>query len=96
MAANRIASKSTFLVNGEPTENRLGLATRGIFRVKLHARGRAAHSGYPELGESAIEKLIDGLTALREVEWPSDPDLGTTHYTVGLISGGRRAQCHSS
>jgi acetylornithine deacetylase len=88
MAANRIASKSAFLVNGEPTDNRLGLATRGIYRVKLHARGRAAHSGYPELGESAIEKLIDGLAVLRTVEWPSDPELGTTHYTVGLISGG--------
>jgi acetylornithine deacetylase len=88
IAANRIASKSAFLVNGEPTDNRLGLATRGVYRVKLHARGRAAHSGYPELGESAIEKLIDGLASLRSIEWPSDPDLGTTHYTVGLISGG--------
>ena len=88
MAANRIASKSAYLVNGEPTGNRLGVATRGVYRVKLHAQGRAAHSGYPELGESAIEKLIDGLATLRDVEWPSDPDLGTTHYTVGLISGG--------
>jgi acetylornithine deacetylase len=87
-AANRIASKSAFLVNGEPTDNRLGLATRGVLRVKLQAAGRAAHSGYPELGESAIDKLIDELRRLREVEWPSDPELGTTHYTVGLISGG--------
>jgi acetylornithine deacetylase len=88
MAANRIASKSAFLVNGEPTDNRLGLATRGVFRVKLTAQGRAAHSGYPQLGESAIEKLIDGLLTLRSVEWPSDPDLGTTHYTVALMTGG--------
>jgi acetylornithine deacetylase len=88
MAANRIASKSHFLVNGEPTENRLGLATRGIYRVKLRASGRAAHSGYPQLGESAIDKLIDVLQALRQIEWPSDPQLGTTHYTIGLVSGG--------
>jgi acetylornithine deacetylase len=87
-AANKIASKSRFLVNGEPTELRLGAATRGCFRVRLTAKGKAAHSGYPELGESAIEKLIDCLTALRSAEWPSDPLLGTTHYTVGLISGG--------
>jgi acetylornithine deacetylase len=88
MAANRIASKSRFLINGEPTDNRLGLATRGVYRVKLRASGRAAHSGYPELGESAIDKLIDGLNTMRQVEWPSDPELGVTHYTVGVITGG--------
>jgi acetylornithine deacetylase len=87
-AANRIASKSRFLINGEPTELRLGAATRGAFRVRLKATGRAAHSGYPELGESAIDKLIDGLVSLRGAPWPADPLLGTTHYTIGLISGG--------
>jgi acetylornithine deacetylase len=87
-AANRIASKSRFLINGEPTDLRLGSATRGCFRVRLTAKGRAAHSGYPELGESAIDKLIDCLMSLRAIDWPSDPQLGTTHYTVGLISGG--------
>jgi acetylornithine deacetylase len=87
-AANRIASRSKYLINGEPTELRLGAATRGAYRVRLTASGRAAHSGYPELGESAIEKLIDVLNTLRATEWPSDPLLGTTHYTVGLIAGG--------
>ena len=87
-AANRIGSKTRFLINGEPTDLRLGAATRGCFRVRLTARGKAAHSGYPELGESAIEKLIDCLMALRSAPWPSDPLLGTTHYTVGLINGG--------
>jgi acetylornithine deacetylase len=79
---------SKFLVNGEPTDNRLGLATRGIYRVRLHAHGRAAHSSYPELGESAIEKLIDAMVRLRTLPWPADPDLGRTHYTIGLIDGG--------
>ena len=87
-AANRIASKSRFLINGEPTDLRLGAATRGCFRVRLTASGRAAHSGYPELGDSAIEKLLDVLVALRGAPWPVDPLLGVTHYTVGLISGG--------
>ncbi len=87
-AANRIASTSAFLINGEPTDLRLGTATRGCFRVRLTSKGKAAHSGYPELGESAIEKLIDCLNALRVASWPSDPQLGTTHYTVGLINGG--------
>jgi len=88
VAANKIASASEFLINGEPTENRLGAATRGVLRLKLVAEGRAAHSGYPELGDSAIEKLIDALVALRSAQWPSDPELGTTHYTVGVINGG--------
>ena len=87
-AANRIASKSRFLINGEPTDLRLGAATRGVYRVKLTAAGKAAHSGYPELGESAIDKLIDCLVDLRGAEWPEDPLLGRTHHTVGLISGG--------
>jgi acetylornithine deacetylase len=87
-AANRIASKSRFLINGEPTDLRLGAATRGAFRVRLTATGKAAHSGYPELGESAIEKLLDCLMALRAADWPADPLLGKTHYTIGLINGG--------
>jgi acetylornithine deacetylase len=89
VAANAIAPASAkFLINGEPTDNRLAAATRGVYRVKLSAKGRAAHSSRPDLGESAIEKLIDVLTALRTAPWPSDPDLGDTHYTVGLINGG--------
>ena len=79
---------SRFLINGEPTDNRLGLATRGILRLKLRASGRAAHSSFPELGESAIDKLIDGLIELRSIPLPSEPVLGQTHYTVGLIAGG--------
>lgn len=86
--ANTRPAGSRYLVNGEPTDNRLGLATRGSYRIKLRASGRAAHSSFPELGESAIEKLIDALGVLRGVELPEDPLLGRTHYTVGLISGG--------
>jgi acetylornithine deacetylase len=77
-----------FLVNGEPTDNRLGAATRGILRLKLRASGRAAHSSYPERGDSAIDKLLDALVALREVPLPADPTLGQTHYSIGLIAGG--------
>jgi acetylornithine deacetylase len=89
MAANTAAPASVkYLINGEPTDNRLATATRGVYRVKLSAKGRAAHSSRPDLGESAIEKLVDVLVALRSAPWPSDPDLGETHYTVGLINGG--------
>jgi acetylornithine deacetylase len=77
-----------YLINGEPTDNRLGAATRGVCRVRLRASGRAAHSSFPELGESAIDKLLDALMVIRGVELPDDPLLGRTHYTVGLIDGG--------
>jgi acetylornithine deacetylase len=87
-AANGLARGSRFLINGEPTDNRLGRATRGIYRAKLVARGRAAHSSLPHLGESAIDKLIDALVEMRRIEWPSDPALGPAFYTVGLIDGG--------
>lgn len=86
--ANTMARGSRFLINGEPTDNRLARATRGVYRSRIKAIGRAAHSSQPELGESAIEKLVDAIVALRAVEWPSDPDLGTTYYTVGVIKGG--------
>lgn len=87
--ANDCAPDSVrFLINGEPTDNRLGAATRGILRVRLHADGRAAHSSFPELGESAIDKLLDALMVVRGVTLPDDPLLGRTHYTVGLIEGG--------
>jgi acetylornithine deacetylase len=86
--ANESANGCRFLIDGEPTESQLGLATRGMLRLKLKATGRAAHSSFPELGESAIDKLLDALVELRSVNLPSDALLGATHYTVGLISGG--------
>lgn len=78
-----------FLVNGEPTENCLALASKGTLRVEVTARGRMAHSAYPELGESAIDKLIPALARLREMPLPSDPQVGPCTLNIGLIEGGR-------
>jgi acetylornithine deacetylase len=88
MAANALAPGSRFLINGEPTDGRVALATRGNLRVKLVAEGKAAHSAVPEQGVSAIEKLLDALFELRRAELPAAPDLGRTFYHVGLIQGG--------
>jgi acetylornithine deacetylase len=88
LAANELAPGARFLVNGEPTGSRLGLATRGVLRVKLLAAGRAAHSSQPERGQSAIDALIDVLVELRRIPLPDDPQLGRTFYSVGLIAGG--------
>jgi acetylornithine deacetylase len=87
-AANAAPPGSAFLINGEPTDNRLGIATRGVLRLKVTASGRAAHSAAPERGESAIDKLLDALIRMRSLEWPSDPELGRTFYSIGLIEGG--------
>ncbi len=87
-AANSIAPGSRFVINGEPTDNRLAIATRGVLRVRLRAEGRAAHSAAPEYGVSAIDKLIDALVRLRSIALPTDPEMGATFYTIGLIEGG--------
>ena len=86
--ANHHPVGSRYLVNGEPTNNRLGRATRGVSRVRIKASGRTAHSSHPERGESAIEKLIDALQMLRTLELPAHPTMGRTSYTVVLMSGG--------
>ena len=80
---------SRFLINGEPTSNRLALGSKGALRYELTASGRMAHSAYPELGESAINKLLDALAALRAMELPTDSILGPSTLNIGTISGGR-------
>ena len=87
--ANQQPRGSRFLVNGEPTENRLGLASKGTLRAELTARGRMAHSAYPELGESAIDKLLIALTRLRAMPLPADPQIGPCTLNIGMIEGGR-------
>jgi acetylornithine deacetylase len=77
------------LINGEPTENRIALASKGTLRGEVIAHGRMAHSAYPELGESAIDKLLAALTRLRAMPLPSDPEIGPCTLNIGLIEGGR-------
>ncbi len=87
--ANRNPRGSRFLINGEPTDNRLALATKGALRVELRANGRMAHSAYPELGESAIEKLVEALHDVLAMPLPIEPEIGPATVNIGLISGGR-------
>jgi acetylornithine deacetylase len=80
---------SRFLINGEPTENRLALASKGTLRAEITASGKMAHSAYPELGESAIDKLIVALTKLRAMPLPTAEGIGPCTFNIGLIEGGR-------
>ncbi len=86
---SRPSNVRRYLVNGEPTENRIALASKGTLRVEVTASGRMAHSAYPELGESAIDKLIAALARLRAMPLPSDPEVGPCTLNIGLIEGGR-------
>jgi acetylornithine deacetylase len=88
-AAAQPGHRCRYLVNGEPTENHIALASKGTLRVELTASGRMAHSAYPELGESAIDKLIVSLTRLRAMPLPTDPEIGPCTLNIGLIEGGR-------
>ena len=88
-AAGQPAHASKYLVNGEPTENRIALASKGTLRVEVTASGRMAHSAYPELGESAINKLIAALSRLLAMPLPSDAEVGPCTLNIGLIEGGR-------
>lgn len=89
--ANSIPNRNRYLINGEPTESQQALASKGALRVVIETKGKTAHSAYPELGESAIEKLLDVLNDIRRAEWPADAQLGQTTYNIGTISGGRKA-----
>lgn len=91
-AANKhpLASECRFLINGEPTDNLLAVGTKGSVRLFITTAGRAAHSAYPEAGESAIEKLLDILQDIRESQWPENNFFGTTTCNIGVIEGGTR------
>lgn len=88
---HRTARDCEYLINGEPTDNKLAAATKGSLRLTLKTSGRASHSAYPEQGESAIEKLLDVLESIRKCPLPSDDMLGDTTCNIGVISGGTRA-----
>ena len=79
---------SRFLINGEPTENKLALGSKGCLRFQFIAQGRSAHSAYPHLGDSAILKLLDALERVRGVALPNHPVLGPSTLNIGTISGG--------
>lgn len=87
-AANLVPRGAKYIVNGEPTENKLALGTKGNLRADLCVRGKMAHSAYPELGDSAVDKLLDILADVRKIPLPSDETLGPSTLNIGVIAGG--------
>lgn len=90
-AANRLPATSRFLVNGEPTESKLASGAKGSLRVTVRTRGRAAHSAYAHLGESAIKPMLTLLPELDALDLPTDDVLGNTTLNVGTLRGGNEA-----
>jgi acetylornithine deacetylase len=88
-AANAEPIGAKFLVNGEPTENRIALASKGTLRAEVVAKGKMAHSAYPELGESAIDKLLEALRKVRAIQLPDLVGVGPCTLNIGMIEGGR-------
>jgi len=88
-AESSLAGRTKYLINGEPTENRVAAASKGALRYEITARGKLAHSAYPELGHSAIHALLDVLNDVRKIPPPQDRVLGPTTLNVGTIAGGR-------
>src|SRR5580698_52659 len=86
--ANKHSRGSRFLINGEPTDNRIALASKGTLRAVIRASGKMAHSAYPELGESATHKLIEALHRILAIPLPVLDDVGPSTLNIGLISGG--------
>jgi acetylornithine deacetylase len=87
--ANDDAKGSRFLINGEPTDNRLALASKGALRAVFTAHGTMAHSAYPELGESAVHKLVEVMSRILAIELPEEEGIGPSTLNIGLIHGGR-------
>jgi acetylornithine deacetylase len=84
------AAEVRYLINGEPTDNKLAIGTKGSLRLTIKTEGRAAHSAYPEHGNSAIDTLLDVLGSIRACQWPGDQFFGETTCNIGVISGGIR------
>lgn len=83
-----IAVKCEYMINGEPTDNDLAIGSKGAFRLRIKTTGRAAHSAYPAMGESAIEKLLDILDDIRKLDFPNDEFFGETTVNIATLDGG--------
>jgi len=87
-AANEASKGSRFLINGEPTDNRLALASKGALRASFKASGKMAHSAYPELGDSAVHKLVRVLARVLEMPPAEQEGIGVSTVNIGQIQGG--------
>ncbi len=87
--ANELNIQTDHFIVGEPTESRLAKGHKGMIRLEIVCKGKAAHSGYPDKGISALSSLIDILHELEHASWPVHAQLGPTTFNIGTVHGGR-------
>ncbi|KAK9710328.1 hypothetical protein K7432_008483 [Basidiobolus ranarum] len=88
LKANELGLEPKAIIIGEPTENKLALGHKGIVGFKINSQGKAAHSGYPELGQSATEQLVEALWRLKNINFQEDSRLGQSTINIGILEGG--------
>ncbi|RLN51304.1 hypothetical protein BBJ29_003048 [Phytophthora kernoviae] len=89
--ANELNVNPEHLIVGEPTALKMSRIQKGVLKIQLTQNGVAAHSGYPHLGDSAIDPMIDVLYDLKKEAWPSSEECGSTDLNIGLLNGGQAA-----
>ncbi|HEY6844172.1 MAG TPA: M20/M25/M40 family metallo-hydrolase [Thermoanaerobaculia bacterium] len=81
---------SEYVIVGEPTESKFARASKGALTVTIHFDGVAAHSAYPERGDSAIRKMTRAIEAIESADWGSHEILGKATVNIGVVRGGEK------
>jgi acetylornithine deacetylase len=81
---------SEYVLVGEPTESKFARASKGALTLVVRFDGVAAHSAYPHLGDSAINKMVAAIAEINAADWGRDGDLGETTVNVGVVRGGEK------
>jgi len=89
--ANEMNIQSDFIIVGEPTGNKLASSHKGIVWIRLISKGKTAHSAYPDLGDSAVDRLLNALESIRKINLSKNTYLGESSMNIGKIEGGLSA-----
>lgn len=78
------------LVIGEPTNNSVAVAHKGVLWLRLVSVGRAAHGSMPHLGKNAIQMMLSAVSQLDHISFDVVPHalLGKPTLNIGTIAGG--------
>lgn len=84
-AFTRDCPGAEWIIVGEPTDNCMVTASKGTQAFQVTIRGKACHSGYPELGHSAVDTFVEVMNMLGNIDFPEDSQLGETTWNVGKL-----------
>jgi acetylornithine deacetylase len=81
---------SEFVLVGEPTDSAFARASKGALTCTVRFEGVAAHSAYPHLGDSAINRMVAAIAEINAADWGSHEILGDATVNVGVVRGGQK------